>query len=105
MFHNFTDPGLREMYSNDVAGGNSRLQELHFLQTWLLFFTVWENKIIQYTWIILYTYSMASITSNELVVTYVCQSLADNVLAVMTNGGSQVFNKAVMLRISSFFYT
>ena len=48
---------------------------------------------------LLYTDSKAIVTNNELLVTYVCQCMADDVLTVLTNGGSQVFNKVSMLSL------
>ena len=48
---------------------------------------------------LLYTDSKARVTNNELYVTYMCQCMADDVLTVLTNGGSQVFNKVGMLSL------
>ena len=46
-----------------------------------------------------YKDSKARVTNNELYVTYMCQCMADDVLTVLTNGGSQVFNKVSMLSL------
>ena len=44
---------------------------------------------------------MLRVTNNECLVTHVFQCMVDDVIAMLTNGGSQFFNKACMLRISS----
>ena len=53
--------------------------------------------VIEETWIHLDTASTERVTNNELLVTDVRQCLADYVLAVMTNYGSQVFEKSGIL--------
>ena len=46
MFHNCTEPVLRDMYSNGGPGGNSRFKGIHFLHNWLLF--IKDGKITSF---------------------------------------------------------
>ena len=64
-----------------------------------LFIQGGKKTTIQDTWIILDTSSTASVTNNEFFVTGVRQCLSDYVLTMMTNGGSQVFDKGVILNL------
>ena len=53
--------------------------------------------VIKYTWMVLYTTSTASVTNNELFVTDLRQCISDDVITILVNGGSQIFDKAGML--------
>ena len=47
MYHNCTEPDLCAIDSNGVAGGNGRLQGLHFVKTCLLFTQDGKRKLLK----------------------------------------------------------
>ena len=52
---------------------------------------------------LLYTDSTDSVTNNEVLLNDVYQCMADDILTVLKNGGSQVFNNLGMLSIYPLF--
>ena len=95
--NNCTEPNILVTDSNSVTGGHGGLQGLHLVQTNLLFARGEKHSVIKDTWMLLYVASTESVTSNELLITDVLQYLSDDVVIVISSGGSQVFDKAGML--------
>ena len=53
--------------------------------------------VIKYKWVLLDTEIIVSVTNNELFVTDLRQCISDDVITILVNGGSQIFDKAGML--------
>ena len=61
-------------------------------------FIFWKLiMVIKYKWVLLDTEIIVSVTNNELFVTDLRQCISDDVITILVNGGSQIFDKAGML--------
>ena len=86
--NNCSEPDLWKADSNFATGGHGGNQGLHFFQTSLIFNKDGQTSVTKDMWMCSDNTNMASVTNNEYFVTDVRQFLDDDVLFVLTNGGS-----------------
>ena len=84
---------------NSVTISHGGRRGLNFVQSSFILTQEGQKSFIKDTWMILDMATMERVTNNESFVTNVTQCMADTVLTVITNGGSQVSDKEFMCRL------